>query len=269
MTSAAARPALEARSVSFRYSQPVLEDFSLALKRGEVTGIIGPNGCGKTTALRLLDGILEPLSGEVVLEGERPLRNLRRREIAQHIAMVPQNGTVLYSQTVFEFAMHGRAPRLSLLGFEQSTDEAAVREALVMTRLSEMSARRVSEISGGEKQRLLLARALAQQAVVLLVDELTANLDVNFQVELMRLVRDVTRNRSLATLVVSHEINLLAAFADRIVLLSGGRTRGCGAPADVLTEANLGKMFGLDFSVCINNEGKPEILPVMSERNSK
>jgi iron complex transport system ATP-binding protein len=257
---------LEARSLSFRYSQPVLEDFSLALRRGEVTGIIGPNGCGKTTALRLLDGILKPSSGEVLLEGGRPLRSMRRREIAQHIAMVPQNGTLLYSQTVFEFAMPGRAPHLSLLGFEQSTDEAAVREALRMTRLSEMSGRRVSEISGGEKQRLLLARALAQQAAVLLVDELTANLDVNFQVELMRLVRSVTHNRSLATLVVSHEINLLAAFVDRIVLLSGGRTRASGTPADVLTQANLRTLFGLDFSVCINDQGKPEILPVMSER---
>jgi len=261
--------ALEARSVGFSYRQPVLEEFSVCLRRGEVTGIIGPNGSGKTTALRLLDGIMTPTSGEILFEGSTPLASMSRREIARSIAMVPQNGTLLYSQTVFEFAMHGRAPHLSLFAFESGRDEETVREALEMTRLSGFTHRRVAEISGGEKQRLLLARALVQDAGVLLVDELTANLDVNFQVELMCLVRDVTRERGLATLVVSHEINLLAAFADRIVLLCGGRTSAAGAPVEVLTRENLKDLFGLDFAVCVNDEGVPEVLPVMSERKSR
>jgi iron complex transport system ATP-binding protein len=257
---------LEARSVSFSYHQPVVREVSLKLTRGTVTGIIGPNGSGKTTVLRLLDGILRPLSGEVYL-GDVPLAKLTRKEIARRIALVPQNGGVYYYQTVFQFAMLGRAPHLSLLGFESSGDEEITREVLSLTRLLDYRSRRISELSGGEKQRLLLARALAQQSEVLLLDELTANLDINYQVELMRLVRRLTRDRELATLVVSHEINLLAAFCDRMILMSGGTVRREGAVPDVVTSENLRQIFGLDFSVRRLPGGIPEVLPVLNEGN--
>ncbi len=263
MTSAG-RVLLEARAVSFSYGRPVVREVSLRLARGTVAGIIGPNGCGKTTVLRLLDGILEPESGEVCL-WEMPLSKLPRKEIARHIAMVPQNGGVYYYQTVFQFAMLGRSPHLSLLGFESSRDEEIVRDMLALTSLLDYRDRRVSELSGGEKQRLLLARALAQQTEALLLDEFTANLDVNYQVELMRLVRRVTRQRDLATLVVSHEINLLAAFCDRILLMSEGAVRRQGQAGEVVTRENLRQLFGLDFSVQQLPGGIPAILPVMQE----
>jgi iron complex transport system ATP-binding protein len=175
---------LEARRVSFDYQRPILRDISFRLNSGTVTGIIGPNGSGKTTILRLLDGIVPPLSGEVLWGGKRPLSGMKRKEIARHIAMVPQNGGLHYYQTVFQFAMQGRSPHLSLLGFESLQDETIALEALEMTQLMPHLASRVSEISGGEKQRLLLARALAQQTEILLLDEFTANLDINYQVEL-------------------------------------------------------------------------------------
>ena len=213
---------LEARRVSFDYRRPVLRDISFSLQAGIMTGIIGPNGSGKTTILRLLNGMLSPRTGDVILEGKRSLSELKRKEIARHIAMVPQNGGVYYHQTVFQFAIQGRAPHLSLLGFESPDDEAITLQALEMTRLTRYINSRVSEISGGEKQRLLLARALAQQTEILLLDEFTANLDINYQVELMRLVSRITRERNLATLVVSHEINLLGSFCDRILLIGEG-----------------------------------------------
>jgi iron complex transport system ATP-binding protein len=256
---------LEARRVSFDYHRPILRDISLSLKPGTVTGIIGPNGSGKTTILRLLDGIVPPLSGEVLLWGEQPLSGLKRKEIARHIAMVPQNGGVYQYQTVFQFAIQGRSPHLSLLGFETTRDEEITLEALEMTQLTGYLDSRVSEISGGEKQRLLLARALVQQTEILLLDEFTANLDINYQVELMRLVQRITRAKNLATLVVSHEINLLGTFCDVIILMGQGTIRHQGCIQDVLTEEHLQQIFGLDFSVRSLPGGKVEVLPIINK----
>ena len=256
---------LEARKVSFDYHRPILKDISLSLRPGTVTGIIGPNGSGKTTILRLLDGILPPLSGEILLGGTRPLAKLKRKEIARHIAMVPQNGGVYYYQTVFQFAIQGRSPYLSLLGFENTRDEEITLEALEMTQLQSYVDSKVSEISGGEKQRLLLARALAQQTEILLLDEFTANLDINYQVELMRLVQRITRERNLATLVVSHEINLLGTFCDDIVLMSQGTIRHQGPVCEVLTQTHLQQIFGLDFSVRALPGEKVEVLPIFNK----
>ncbi len=256
---------LEARNVSFNYHRPILREVSLGLKPGTVTGIIGPNGSGKTTMLRLLDGIVPPLSGEVLLHGDRPLSGLKRKEIARHIAMVPQNGGVYQYQTVFQFAIQGRSPHLSLLGFESTGDEEITLEALEMTQLTRYLDSRVSEISGGEKQRLLLARALAQQTEILLLDEFTANLDINYQVELMRLVQRITREKNLATLVVSHEINLLGTFCDVIILMSQGVVRHKGSVQEVLTEEHLNQIFGMDFSVRPLPGGKAEVLPIINK----
>ncbi len=256
---------LEARRVSFSYTRPVVEDLSLELIAGVMTGLIGPNGSGKTTALRLLSGILRPAEGEVVLAGAGPVRRLPRKQVARRIAMVPQNGGSYYPQTVFQFAMQGRSPHLSLLGFETAEDERITLEALDMTLMTQHLEARVSEISGGEKQRLLLARALAQQPEILLLDELTANLDINYQIELMRLIRRITRERRIATLVVSHEINLLSSYSDRILLMSGGRIHRQGAVAEVITPSSLKQLFHLDFFVKQCADGSVEVLPVMKK----
>jgi ABC-type cobalamin/Fe3+-siderophores transport system ATPase subunit len=256
---------LEARSVCFDYHRPIVRDVSFGLGPGTVTGIIGPNGSGKTTILRLLDGMMPPLSGEVLFEGMKSLSSMKRKEIARHIAMVPQNGGLYYHQTVFQFAMQGRSPYLSLLGFESSQDERIALEALEMTRLTRYLNSRVSEISGGEKQRLLLARALAQQTEILLLDEFTANLDINYQVELMGLVRRITRDRNLATLVVSHEINLLGSFCDRVILMAQGTILHQGSVREVLTHGHLKQIFGLDFSIRSLSGERVEVLPIISE----
>jgi iron complex transport system ATP-binding protein len=256
---------LEARSLCFDYHRPIIRDVSFSLGPGTVTGIVGPNGSGKTTILRLLDGIVRPLSGNVLLGGTQPLSGMKRKEIARHIAMVPQNGGLHYHQTVFQFAIQGRSPHLSLLGFESQQDEQIALEALEMMQLTRYLHSRVSEISGGEKQRLLLARALAQQTDILLLDEFTANLDINYQVELMRLVRRITREKNLATLVVSHEINLLGTFCDRIMLMSEGTIHNQGSVREVLTQEHLKQIFGLDFTVRELPGGKVEVLPIIKE----
>jgi iron complex transport system ATP-binding protein len=253
-------PALEAQNVSFAYASPVVQGFSLSLEPGGLTGVIGPNGCGKTTVLRLLDGILRPHSGEIRLHGRHRISTMPRKEVARHVAMVPQSPGMYEYQTVLQFAMQGRSPHLSLLGFESQKDEEITREALEMTQLSGYLNARVSEISGGEKQRLLLARSLAQRTEILLLDEFTANLDINYQVELMRLVARITHQNRLATLVVSHEINLLSAFADRVVLMSRGSVFRQGGVQEVLTRENLRQLFGIDFTIR-QIDGVPEIVP--------
>jgi iron complex transport system ATP-binding protein len=268
MSRARGEPVLEAHCLDFSYANPVIRDFSLGVQAGLITGIIGPNGSGKTTALRLLDGILTPARGEVILSGAGALRRLTRKEIARRIAMVPQNGTVPYYQTVFQFAMQGRSPHLSLLGFESDIDEAITLEALRSTQMIRYLDSPLSTLSGGEKQRLLLARALVQQPEVLLVDELTANLDINYQIELMRLIARITREKNLGTVVVSHEINLLASFADRVALIEGGRILKQGDAAEVVNRENLSRLFGLDFSVRTLSDGKPQVLPVITEGQS-
>ncbi len=254
---------LEARDVSFAYRQPLIRGLSLRLLAGEVLGLVGPNGCGKTTVLKLLDGILKPLAGRVLLGDGRPLAGIGRKEIARQVALVPQNGGLPAGQSVFQFALQGRAPHLSLLGFETVEDERIVREALQCTHLTEYSDAPVGEISGGERQRLLLARALAQQSAVLLLDEFTANLDVGYQAELMSLVLGITRDRRLATLVVSHEINLLAAYCDRIALMAAGSILSEGEPAQVITADNLSRLFGIEFAVRSRNGGAPEVIPLV------
>jgi iron complex transport system ATP-binding protein len=259
-------PVLEARDVSFSYRSPVVRNLTLGLKPGSVTGIIGPNGSGKTTVLRLLSGILQPASGTVLLNGTTPLAALSRKEIARCIAMVPQspgNGSHL---SVLQFAMQGRSPHLSLLGFESASDEEITRDTLEMVQLTPYLEARVFELSGGERQRLLLARSLIQEPEILLLDELTANLDINYQVELLRLIRRLTQERGLATLVVSHEIHLLASFADRIALMSGGAIYLQGEVSEVITRENLSRLFGLDFRVRSLPNGLPEVLPVIEER---
>jgi iron complex transport system ATP-binding protein len=255
---------LEASKVTFSYRRPVLCDVSLGLGKGTITGIIGPNGSGKTTLLRLLDGILRPSSGEVLLD-RVPLSRIRRKEVARRIAMVPQNGGSYNYHTVLQFTLLGRAPHLSRLGFEGRYDEEIAQEALELTQLLHYRDAPVSEISGGERQRLLLARALSQKAEILLLDEFTANLDINYQVELMRLVRRVTRERNLATLVVSHEINLLAAFCDRMILMTNGTIEREGPVPEVINRENLRSLFGLDFRVSLLPQGIPEVMPVINE----
>ena len=258
--------ALEARNVTFSYRRPVVRDFSLSLLPGTVTGIIGPNGCGKTTVLRLLCGILRPAAGEILLHGTTPLRSIPRNTVAQHVTLVPQNPGDGAPLTVLQYALQGRSPHLTLFGFESRDDEEISLAALDMVQLTGHLQARVSELSGGERQRLLLARALAQEPEVLLIDELTANLDINYQVELMGLVRRLTQERRLATLVVSHEIHLLAGFSDCIALMSEGSVLSQGPVTEVITREKLGRLFGMNFDIRKSTDDRLEVLPVIRPR---
>ncbi len=240
---------LTARGVSAGYGTvSVIESVDLAVAEGEVLAVVGPNGSGKTTLLRALSGTL-PLSAGTVLLGGSDLANLPSRERARRLAVVPQATPFEFAFTVREVVEMGRTPYLRGLRPLSETDRKAVDGALADAGVVDLEERASTELSAGQAQLVAIARALAQQPRVLLLDEPTAHLDVAHQIEIMEAVRNAVRESRLACVAVLHDLNLAATFADRILLVSKGRVRACGTPGAVLTRALVASTFGVDVLV--------------------
>jgi iron complex transport system ATP-binding protein len=252
---------LEARELAVGYNgREVLHGVSLALAAGEILVVSGPNGAGKSTLINTLSGVLPPAAGSVRLDG-RPLAALENRERARRIAVVPQAGYLPPVFTVRQVVQLGRTPYLGWLGTPQPNDHAVVARVLEDLDLADLHDRPVAKLSGGERQRVLLARALAQDAPILLLDEPTTFLDLRHQSEILSIVRDLARGKGLAILMVLHDLNLAAQSADRIALLLDGRIQSLGAPDEVLTEQNLGSVYGVPVRVLHPPQGGHVILP--------
>ena len=264
-----AGPMLEARSVRFRHSgarAPLFDGMSIAFAAGELAGLIGPNGSGKTTLLRLLAGLLEPDAGEVRLEG-RSLNALPARERARRITIVLPEAPILFNFTVMEVVLMGRAPHLGPWGLERPADYDAARRALLDVDLAECETRPVHELSSGERQRALIARALAQEPSILLLDEPTAFLDLKHALEIDVILRRLNAERGLTVVTVSHDLNLAARQARRLVLLQQGRIVADGPPAEVLTPARLREVYEADAEVMRDPvTGSPLVIPRSSWR---
>lgn len=252
-------------NISFSYpSNPVLDCVSLDIRDGEILSILGPNGSGKSTLLRLITRILLPDQGSIFLEG-RPLASFGRRELARMIGYVPQEVPWLFPFTVMEVVLMGRAPHLGRLGFESERDVAVCRAIMDMTDISSLADKPITAISGGERQRVLIARALAQEPSALLLDEPNAHLDLSHQLEVLQTLRRLNRDRKLTIAFVSHDLNLAAGFSDRILFLSakgaGGATiAAAGPPAEVLTSETIREVFGVPVSVDRDTTtGRPRI----------
>jgi iron complex transport system ATP-binding protein len=256
---------LEARNITVKYgSRLAVNGVSLALEPRQVTVIIGPNGAGKSTVLRTLNGGLAPTAGEILLD-EQPLNIYSRRAIAKRIAVVAQEADLRFPVTVFEFVLGGRYPWAGTAGWgwETPRDNEIAREVLRETQLEELSTRLMNEISGGERQRAVLARALATEAQILLLDEPTANLDLAHQATILALVRNRCDERSNAALVVTHDINLAAEFANQVLLMKDGRSVAFGPPDEVLTPDILKEVFAVRVLVDAHPiTGVPRITPV-------
>ena len=251
---------LEVRQLSYRYPHFALQAVNFSLRRGELLAIIGPNASGKSTLLKLLAGLLAPEAGAVLIDG-RPVGGLDLRERARRIAVVQQESPLLFPIRVLPFVLQGRYAYLRALGFEGQDDLEVARQALVATRTGHLAERLVQELSGGEKQRVLLARALAQEPELLLLDEPTLHLDIGFQVELLRLGQQLARREGYAVALVSHELNLAAEFADSVLLLQQGRPLRLGPPAEVLERELLEQVFETELEVLIQPEtGRPRVV---------
>ena len=257
---------LAARNIQMQYSPqdlPVLEQFSLEVKAGIFTGIVGPNGSGKSTLIRALSRALKPVVGAVFLDHHDLYAGRSARDSARTIAVVPQDTSVSLDFSVRDVVRMGRAPHLPRRPFAAETagDERIVTDALDAAGVTALADRAVTTLSGGERQRVLFARALAQQPAILLLDEPTASLDLRHQAETLCLARDLAHTEGKAVLAVLHDVNLAAAYCDRLVLLSDGRVAASGTPAEVLTAEHLGAVYGARVWVRPNPvTGRPLVL---------
>jgi iron complex transport system ATP-binding protein len=265
---------IQVDALSVRYpSTPgvasVLHTVSLDVRQGEVLALIGPNGAGKTTLIRAISGVIRPSSGQVRVQG-CDLASLSPRQRARILAVVPQARNLPEAFTVWQAVMMGRTPHLDWLGQATADDRQRVEWALQRTACQELADRPLGELSGGEQQRALLARALAQDTPTLLLDEPTAHLDLRHQAGLLNLVRELARERGLAVLMALHDLNLVAMYADRVALLSEGRLAALGTPEQVLTPEILMAAYQVALSVVPHPEyGTPLILPDGREFQAK
>jgi iron complex transport system ATP-binding protein len=237
---------LSVKNISVRYGdRKILNGVSLEVRSGQVVALVGPNGAGKTTLIRALNGsTAAKVDGEISIEG-RGLGQMSRREIASCIAVVAQENETRFPITVLEFVLAGRFVHSSAFGWETQADVEAAMRALADCDLAGYADRLMNELSGGERQRVVLARALATNARILLLDEPTANLDIAHQAMMFRLVRERCGSCGAAAVVITHDLNLAAEFADEIVMLRDGRIAASGPPEEVLTEKNIAEVFGV------------------------
>ena len=256
---------LRVADVSFAYPRrapPALDRVSTAVGRGQLVGLLGPNGSGKTTLVRILAGMLQPQAGTVRLD-DRPLATFTRRELARQVAVVPQETHSAFDFSVLDIVLMGRYPHLEAFELEGPRDLAIAREALAATGTAGLEERPFASLSGGEKQRVVIASALAQTSDVLLLDEPTASLDLGYQLEIGALLSGLNRERGTTMVVSTHDLNLAARLCTWIVLLKDGRVLANGPTPDILTAANIRALYGVDADVQSHpRSGHLTIVPV-------
>ncbi len=264
---------LQSHGVSFVYSSGSsgdssfsLHDVTVSIPRGSLTGLLGPNGCGKTTLLKLMSGVLRPQRGTVTLDG-RALSSIGRRELARHVAVVPQETHPAFDYTSMEMVLMGRHPHLTAFQLEGPQDLAIAHEALTATGTAHLAERPYMTLSGGEKQRVVIASALAQSPDVLLLDEPTASLDLGYQLEVASLLSHLNRDRGVTMVLATHDLNLAASLCDTLVLMRSGRVLAQGPTADVLTGAAIAQLYDVEADVRFHDgAGHLTVTPVRRTR---
>lgn len=260
MSQSAAR--LQLQEVAFSYGQERfrLGGVSLEARPGELVGLLGPNGSGKSTLIKLITRLLTPQAGRVLLAG-RDVREFSQRQFARRVAYVPQETQAAFAFTAMEAVLMGRSPYLGAMGFESEADHAKAAEALRRVDAARFADVLLDELSGGERQRVILARALAQEAELLVLDEPASFLDVRHQYDLYRLLRSLARDEGRTCIASSHDINVAAAYCDRLVLLAGGRVAADGPPPEVLTADRLLEVYDVEVEIIRRDDGRMIVLP--------
>jgi iron complex transport system ATP-binding protein len=262
---------LAAEGVSFSYrgarlrgeeGSLVLDNVGASVARGGLVGILGPNGSGKTTLLRLLGGLLKPSGGRIVLDGA-DLRTVPRAIVARRMAMVPQETQLAFEYTVLEMATMGRYPHLGAFEIEGPEDLGIARKALRATGTDHLASRLFNTLSGGEKQRVVIAGALAQNPEILLLDEPTASLDLAYQLEIRSILSMLNRERDLTIIVCTHDLNFAASLCRELVLLHQGRVLAAGATEAMLEPSLIRRLYGVDVDITANpRTGQLTVIPI-------
>jgi iron complex transport system ATP-binding protein len=240
---------LEMQNISLGYNHnPILSDLNFKVSPGELVGLIGPNGCGKSTLIKAFSHVINPLSGAILVD-DRPISSIPRRELARLVSVVPQIPLLPSTFSAFEIVLMGRNPHLGLFQSEGPRDWELALQAMEKTATRSLADRRINELSGGEIQSLLIARALVQETSAILLDEPTANLDISRQGEILNLMRRLCRENNLVVFAALHDLNLAAQYCGRLVLLHAGGILAVGTPSEVITNANIQQVYGVTNAV--------------------
>lgn len=253
-------------NLSFSYNSiKALDNVSLEVSGREILGLIGPNGSGKTTLLKCINKKLSPKVGTVLIDNENVFK-MSRKELAKNIGVVPQISSISFPFTVFDIVLMGRYSRMKG-NTETEEDISVVKHCLEITGIEHLSSRFITEISGGEYQKVIIARALAQQPKVLLLDEPTSHLDINHQIEILDLVSALCREKNLAVIMALHDLNLAARYSNKIMMLKKGKIFALGTPEEVLTPQNIREVYGIEVEINRSNKGGYlNIIPLSSKK---
>jgi len=248
------------KGLTFSYnSNKILDDLHLEIEDSEILSLVGPNGSGKTTLLKCIDRILKP-KGSIIVNG-RALEEMSRQEIARSMGYVPQSSSTPLATTVFDTVLMGRRPHITWNVSDSDLEKVA--EILERLCLGDLAMRDFAKLSGGQKQKVLIARAIAQEPSILLLDEPTSNLDMKHQLEVMEIIRDLVLEKSISAIMAIHDLNLAARFSDKIVMLKHGQIFAAGSPDDLLNSENIRKVYGVEAAV-MNSLDRPFIVPLRS-----
>ncbi|OPY50231.1 MAG: Cobalamin import ATP-binding protein BtuD [Methanosaeta sp. PtaU1.Bin060] len=256
---------LVVKDLQFGYnSRTILNGISLELRPKEMLGVIGPNGSGKSTLIQCIDGLLRPKTGSILLDG-KDLKSISRRELARRVGYVPQTTSrSFFPSTVIDTVLMGRRPHLGWRSSNQ--DVKNVIQVLRLMGIEDLAMRDINELSGGQQQKVLIARALAQDPAVLLLDEPTSNLDIKHQLEVVEIIREKVMEKSISAIMAVHDLNLAAKYTDRIIMMKDGKVFVSGTPESVMTPENIRTVYGVVAEVIKNNGNSPHIVPVRSLR---
>ena len=255
---------LKIKDVGFSYaSVPVLNGICIELTASEMLGIVGPNGAGKSTLIRCIDRILKPQRGSILLDGQ-DIKEMHLMELARKIGYIPQSASQVFPATVFDTVLMGRRPHLGWRSSEKDTE--MVLETLQLLNIEEFAMRDINELSGGQQQKVFIARALTQEPEILLLDEPTSNLDIRHQLEVMDIIKNIVRERGISAIMAIHDLNLASRYADRIVMMNSGKIFAAGNPTSVLTPENIKHVYGVEVKVN-NHDERPYIVPIRPVRH--
>ncbi|MFQ5453435.1 MAG: ABC transporter ATP-binding protein [Candidatus Zixiibacteriota bacterium] len=240
---------------------PLIHDLSFGFKAGELFNVVGPNGAGKTTLLYLLGGIIKPQAGQILLDGV-PLSSFKRQALARIMTIIPAESNIAFDFTVYDIVSMGRYPYHSPLESLNNDDREIIREAIEQTGLTKYGHKIFNQLSSGERQRVLIARALAQKTSILLMDEPTVHLDIHYQSDIYRLAQSLAHDKNLSVFMISHDLNYTSMYSDRIMLMREGGIVKIGIPDDIFQPELLSDVYGTALSVYPHPKtGQPTIWP--------